>query len=151
LAPLTHDQTVAQIFNTHVNFMSEPGQKGERIVLFNSDTPTNLLDTLVASGADGNTTGGGGGLTFDTGIPNLAALLLGKGVSPVGTIDTEKGVFLDIASDALRYSVASISGSVVTIRISFTSGTNDDGYYATTALNESPLPSQLIEEAFAIR
>lgn len=150
LAPLTHDQTVAQIFNTHVSFMSEPTQKGERIALFNSEQPTTALDTLVASGANGNTVGSGG-LTFDTGIPNLSALLLNKGVSPVGTIPITAGVFLDIASDALRYSIASISGSIITIRTTFTPGTNDDSFYATTGLNTPPLPSQLINEAYAIR
>lgn len=150
IAPLTHDQTVGQIFNTHVSFMSEPSQKGERIVLFNSDQPTTALDTLVASGANGNTTGTQG-LTFDTGIPNLAALVLAKGVTPIGTIAASAGLFLDIASDAKRYSISAISGSVITIRTSFTAGDNDDGFYASTALNASPLPAQLIAEAFAIR
>lgn len=150
LAPMTHDQTVAQIFKTHAVFMSEPEQKGERIALFNSSRPSSALDVLVGSGADGNTVGGGG-LTFDTGIPNLSALLLNKGVSPVGTIPTTAGVFLDIASDAKRYSVSAISGSVVTIRTTFAAGTNDDSFYATTALNAPPLPSALISEAFAVR
>ncbi len=150
LAPMTHDQTVAQIFKTHVDFMSEPAQKGERITLFNSLRPSSALDTLVASSANGNSVGSSG-LTFDTGIPNLSALVLGKNVSPVGTIPADKGLFMDIASDSKHYSIASISGSVITIRTAFTGGTNDDGFYATTALNVAPLPSQLISEAFAIR
>lgn len=150
IAPLTHDSTVAQIFNTHVNFMSEPGQKGERIVLHNSMQPTHEVDDLVASGANGNTVGTGG-TQFDTGIPNLSALLLNKDVNPVGTIPVSAGVFLDIASDAKSYSISSISGSVITIRTSFNAGTNDDSFYSTTALNVAPLPSQLIQEAFAIR
>jgi hypothetical protein len=59
---------------------------------------------------------------------------------------------LDIASDALNYSISSISGSFINIRIvGFAPGTNDDGFYATTALNTPPLPAQLIQEAFAIR
>jgi hypothetical protein len=150
IAPLTHDNTVAQIFNTHVNFMSEPGQKGERIVLHNSMQPTHEIDALVASGADGNTVGSSG-TQFDTGIPNLSALLLNKDVNPVGTIPVSAGVFLDIASDAKNYSISAISGSVVTVRTSFNAGTNDDAFYATTALNVSPLPSQLVQEAFAVR
>lgn len=150
LAPLTHDQTVAQIFKTHTQFMSEPSQKGERITLFNSERPANALDTLVASGADGNTTGSSG-LTFDTGVPNLSALLLAKGVNPVGTIPASAGVFLDIASDAKRYSIASITGSIVTIRTTFGPTDNTDSYYSTTALNAAPLPAQLISEAFAVR
>jgi hypothetical protein len=150
LAPLTHDQTVAQIFKTHTQFMSEPAQKGERITLFNSEQPANALDALVASGTEGNTTGSSG-LTFDTGIPNLSALLLAKGVSPVGTIPASSGVFLDIGSDAKNYSIASISGSIVTIRTTFGPTDNVDSFYATTALNIPPLPAQLIDEAFAVK
>jgi hypothetical protein len=150
IAPLTHDQTVGQIFNTHVSFMSEPAQKGERIALFNSESPTTAVDTLVSSGADGNTVGSTG-LLFDTGIPNLSALLMNKGVTAIGTIATDIGVFLDIASDSKNYSIESVSGSVITIRTSFTPGTNDDGFYATTTLNTPPLPSSLIAETFAIR
>lgn len=150
IAPLTHDPTVGQVFNTHVSFMSEAAQKGERIVLFNSAEPTTALDTLVASGADGNSIGTTG-LLFDTGIPNLSSLLMNKGVSPVGTIAATSGVFLDIASDAKNYSIESISGSVVTVRTTFTPGTNDDGFYATTTLNAPPLPSALIAETFAVR
>ncbi len=150
LAPLTHDATVAQVFNTHVNFMSEPGQKGERIALYNPAQPTHRLDTLVASGADGNTVGSSG-LSFDTGIPNIGSLLLNKGISPVGTIPVSAGVFLDIADDAKNYSISAVSGSVVTVRITFNAGTNDDGFYSTTALNVAPLPSQLIQETFAVR
>lgn len=150
LAPLTHDQTVAQIFNTHVNFMSEPGQKGERLVLYNSLQPSHQLDTLVASGANGNSIGNDG-LSFDTGIPNLSALLLNKDVNPIGTIPVDEGVFLDIAADDKNYSISGVSGSVITIRVAFGSGTNDDDFYATTALNVAPLLSQLIQETFAIR
>lgn len=150
LAPLTHDATVAQVFNTHVSFMSEPGQKGERIVLHNSQQPTHELDDLIASGANGNTVGGSG-LSFDTGIPNLSALLLNKGINPVGTIPVTSGLFLDIADDAKSYSISAVSGSVITIRVSFNAGTNDDAFYSTTALNAAPLPSQLIQETFAIR
>ncbi len=150
LAPLTHDQTVAQIFKTHTQFMSEPAQKGERVTLFNSEQPTSALDVLVGSGADGNSVGSSG-LQFDTGIPNLSALVLNKGVSPVGTIATTAGLFLDIASDSKRYSISAINGSVITVRTSFGGGDNDDGFYSTTALNAPPLPSQLISEAFAVR
>jgi hypothetical protein len=150
IAPLTHDQTVAQVFNTHVSFMSDSEQKGERIVLFNSKAPTNKLDALVASGANGNSVGSGG-TQFDTGVTNLSALLLNGGVNPSGTIPVSAGVFLDLASDSKRYSVSGVSGSIVTIRTSFVSGENDDGYYATTDLNDPPLASVLVNETFAVR
>lgn len=150
LAPMTHDNTVGQIFNSHVSFMSDPEQKGERIALFNSAQPTHKLDTLVASGAAGNSVGSSG-LQFDTGVPNLSALLLNLGINPVGTIESSSGLFLDIASDAKNYSIASVNGSIVTIRTTHTPGTNDDSFYAESALNEDPLPALLVNEAFAVR
>jgi hypothetical protein len=143
IAPLTHDQTVAQVANTHVNFMSSPTQKGERITLWNPETPTREVDKLVASGTDGDalTT-----VTFDTKVAGLSALLNNAGVNPVGIIPTTAGVFLDIAGDDSAYSVESISGGVVTIRTLFQAGTNDDSFYSTT-----PLSLPIISTAFAIR
>lgn len=146
LAPLTHDQTVGQILNTHVTFMSEPEQKGERIVLFNPEVPTRALDTLVASDTDGDRLNN---TVFDTKIPALTALLQNAGIDPIGTIAVTEGLYLDIASDAKRYSIKTISGSQVTVRTvagDFAAGENEDGYYATNVL-----PSPLISETFAIR
>lgn len=146
IAPLTHDETVAQVYNTHVQFMSGPEQRGERLVLWNPSTPVNALDTLVSSGASGD---GLSTTIFDTKVTNLSALLQNAGVSPLGTITVASGVFLDIASDGKRYSVKSISGSQVTVRTEaadFASGTNDDNYYA-----ENVLPLPLIGELFSIR
>ena len=113
LAPLTHDQTVAQVFKTHVDFMSEPENKGERIVLWNPETPTTALDTLVGSGTDGD---GLTTTTFDTKIATLAALVQNAGVTPTGTIPVSAGLYLDIASDSKRYSIKSLSGSQIVLR-----------------------------------
>ncbi len=143
IAPLTHDKTVAEVFNTHVSFMSGPTQKGERIVLWNPVVPTNALDKLVASNTNGDALTG---ITFDTKVVNLSTLLNNAGVDPVGIIPVTKGVFLDILGDDLNYSVESISGGVVTLRTVFDAGTNDDGFFSTT-----PLTLPIIAETFAIR
>src|SRR5690606_12920956 len=102
IAPLTHDATVAQVFNTHVTEMSKATNKGERVVLVNPDVPTHELDTLVASGASGDalTTS-----TFDTKVATLSSLVQAAGVSPVGTIPVTAGLYLDIASDGKKYSI----------------------------------------------
>jgi hypothetical protein len=144
LAPLTQEAVVHQAFQTHVNSMSDPDARGERIVFINPEMPDRELDTLVASGTDGDTTG----VTneFDTKLSNLAALLLAAGVDPTGTITVDDGVYLDIASDAKRYSVASLSSTVVTIRVTFAPGENDDAYYSA-----DNLPTQLISESFAVK
>lgn len=149
IAPLTHDRTVAEIYATHVSTMAMPANKGERVCLFNTHTPTHQLDTLVASSTAGNSTGTN---SFDTGIANLSNLLLVAGVpNPVGTIDSKYGVYLNVASTDKLYSVQAINGSIVTLRMSFTNGSNDDGFYA-----ESPelFPAggvPLIDEVFAIK
>ena len=141
IAPLTHDASVHQIFNTHVTVMSSPVNKGERIAIINPEMPTTRADTLVASGSGDRVSN----TIFDTNVSNLTALVLNAGVNPIGTIPADEGLTLDIASDAKKYSIASISGDQVTIRISFSPGENDDGYYATTNL-----PSGLIQEPFTV-
>jgi hypothetical protein len=150
IATLTHDLTVAQVYATHASVMSAPENKGERICVYNLSMPTAKLDKLVASG-QGNSIGAGG-ITFDTGVASLSALLLNAGLDPTSTLPVTDGLFLDIASNSLRYSITSISGSQITIKYSgFGPGENDDGFYATSKLNDPPLPSQLINETFAIK
>lgn len=150
LAPLSHDAPVHQAFLSHVTAMSAASLKGERVAIVNPSVPTSRLDTLVASGTDGATTGSLG-LTFDTKVANLTALIQAAGISPVGTIAADEGLFLDIGSDALNYSIESIIGSIVTIRVTFAAGENDDNFYSTTDLNTPPLGTALVDEAFSIK
>ena len=142
--PLTHSVEVHQLWKAHAEGMSEPEAKGERVALVNQPIPTNKLDTLVASGTNGNATGAG--TSLDTSVANLTALVLNAGISPVGTIPASAGLFLDIASDALRYSIESIAGSVITIRTTFAPGENEDDFYSTT-----PLDTPIIQESFSIK
>jgi len=153
IALLTHDVEVFQVFQAHVGVMSEPEYRGERIVLINPEMPSRAVDSLVASGTDGDSSGVTG-TQFDTKVANLGALLLLEDIDPTGTLPVDDGVFLDIASDGKSYSVKSVTGSVVTVRTSssdFAPGENDDNYYATSALNDPPLPSTLISETFSIK
>lgn len=150
LAPLTHESTVHQVFASHVSAVSSPELKGERVALVNPAVPANRLDDLVASGTDGATSGPTG-LSFDTKVANLTALIQAAGVSPVGTIPTAAGLFLDIGSDALNYSIESVTGSVVVIRVTFAAGDNDDNFYSSSDLNDPPLPAILVDEAFSVK
>lgn len=142
IAPLTHDTDVHQIFSTHASVMSSPVNKGERIAIVNQALPTSRADTLVASGSGDRVNS----TTFDSNISNLTALVLNAGVSPIGTIAASLGLFLDVASDAKKYSISAIAGDQVTIRTSFSPGENDDGFYSTTSL-----PTGLIQEAFTVK
>jgi hypothetical protein len=143
VVPLSHSRDVGVAARTHVLAMSEPEMRGERIALFCPEAPTSEVDTLVASGTNGNSTGSAG--EFNTGVLNLGQLLQAAEVTFIGTIPVSDGVFLDIGSDAKRYSVESISGAVVTLRTSFDPGDNDDGFYTTDAISTS-----LVQEDFAL-
>ena len=144
IAPLTQEAVVHQMWQTHVNYMSEPDSRGERILVFNPPMPARKVDTLVGSGTDADSTG----ITneLDTKLSNLAALLLAAGVDPSGTITVEDGVYLDIASDSKKYSVSTVTGTKLTVRVTFAPGENDDNFYSMTNL-----PSTLISEEFSIK
>jgi hypothetical protein len=147
IAPMTNDPTVGQVALAHVAAMSLPESKGERVAIFNSKTPTAKIDTLVASGNSGS--GTPDPTQFDTGIANLGAILIAQGLDPSSTQSVDTGLYLDIATDSQRYSIESISGSVVTVRTTsgdFTVAENDDDFYA-----EETLPAGLINEPFALR
>jgi hypothetical protein len=144
IAPLTHDLSVGQVFSTHASVMSLPANKGERIALFNPSQPVNAPDTLVGSGLSGNSLPSSD--TFDSGVPNLDALLLANGVTGTSALLVSQGVYLDVG-DGLKYSISSIIGSQVTVKTSgFLPGDNDDSFYAT-----STLPGSLIAAPFAVR
>lgn len=138
---LTHDKSVAEVFKTHVDFMSEPEQKGERICLWNPEMPTRALDSLVASGTDGDALST---TSFTTKVAALPTLVQNAGVSPVGTIPATEGLFLEL--NGKNYSISAIAGANVTIRTAFGSGENDDGFYQTSAMT---LP--IISESFAVK
>ena len=143
LAPASQDPVIHQLCMTHVDSASDPDAKGERIVFINPEMPGEGLPELAVSGTDGDSTA----VTneFDTKIASLAADVLAAGVDPVGTIPVEDGLYLDIASDDVRYNISAISGTKVTIRVAFAPGENDDAFYSTSNLSGS-----LISETFSI-
>lgn len=143
LAPATQEGVIHQAFMTHVDDMSDPDNKGERVVFINPKMPREAIPTIVSSGTDGDSTGTLN--EFDTKLATLATDLLAAGIDPSGPITVEDGVYLDIARDVKKYSISGLSGTVVTIRVAFAPGENDDGFYSSTNL-----PGSLISETFGI-
>jgi hypothetical protein len=139
LAPLTNDLTVGQIANAHASTMGEPANKGERVIVFCLAKPDRAVNTVVASGTCNRSAVDA---IVNTGVANLAALLLANGIDASGTILAEMGVYLNIADDANHYSIKSVAGPFVTIRYlsaDFAAGSNDDDfYYATGSLPTTP-------------
>jgi hypothetical protein len=135
VAPMTDDPTVHAIGMAHAVAMSEPTSKGERIMLVNTPVPTHALDEVVASGTSGNSTADPA--TFETNVASLTAMLLARGINPVNTLDVSEGLYLDVGTDDLKYSISTIAGSMITLRTQasdFGPGDNVDGYYATNGL-----------------
>jgi hypothetical protein len=55
IVPGTLDPSIAQALQTHVNAMSQPSEKSERVGFFNTPMPVFKNATILASGTDGNT------------------------------------------------------------------------------------------------
>lgn len=135
IATASHLSTVHQTFLTHVNVMSEPEQKGERIYFFNPPIPDRALPDILGSGTDLNTTATTNEVTVEI---NLAPALIAAGIDPNLDINPTSGpieneVYLDVGSDAKQYLVQKVtSGTTVTLRTSFASGDgNDDAFYTS--------------------
>jgi len=144
IAPLTHDETVAQMFKAHLQLMESPEQKGERILFFNPLVPSRGNDVVVASGSNGSTT-----LTqnqFVTDV-NPTAALVANGVNPANPIPVSAGVYLQLTVDGevRNYNVSGVNGVVQTLNTTFATGENTDGFFTTT-----PLTTQLVAEAYSM-
>lgn len=145
IALLTHSQDAVDIFQTHVVEMSRPDGKAERLVLWCPKEPSEAIDTLVASGSQGNTVGATGDV-FDTGIADLPLLLQEQGIDTSAAIPVSAGLYLDVETDGKRYSIIAVSGPVVTVTDAFVPGENDDSYYSSDLLS-----TPLVNIAFGIR
>lgn len=148
LACASHVSVVHQAGLTHVNSMSEPEQKGERILFFNPEVPDRALPDLVGSGTDANSTPDTNILTVDV---NLAPALIAAGIDPNSDInpttgDIENEVYIDLGSDDKYYLIQSISGGTeITLRTSFATGENSDAFYSSTEL-----PSGIISDDWSV-
>jgi len=149
LATASQLSTVHQAFLTHVNAMSEPEQKGERIYFFNPPMPDRANPEIVGSGTDLNTTATANECTVDV---NLAPALIAAGIDPnldinptTGEIDNE--VYLDIGDDDKYYLVQKVTaGTTLTLRTTFAAGDgNEDSFYSSDAF-----PTTVISDDWSV-
>jgi hypothetical protein len=141
LATASQISTVHQTFLTHVNVMSEPEQKGERIYFFNPPTPTRANPALVGSGTDANSTANVNECVVDV---NIAPALIAAGIDPNAAINPATGaieneVYLDIGGSDKYYLVKSVdNGTKLALRTTFAAGDgNDDSFFSTEAFPTS--------------
>lgn len=125
IVPLTHDLTVAEVGQVHVDAMSAPEAGLERVLLFNPSRPTRSANTLLSSAPTGNATASSS--AFDTGVANLPTLIAAAGLG-VGPYTITNNLFLKLEGDTNNYLITAVSGSIVTVSTGALAG-NTDGFY----------------------
>ena len=139
LAPLTADEYVQSLIATHVTSMSQPEERGERIVFLWSPIPDRDTATTVATGEDGQTNGTDDSFTLDV---NPSSSLIENGIDPSDEIDIDENLYLELvitvggASELRRYSVQTVNGVILTLRTTFATDENEDGFFTTETLDE---------------
>ena len=139
LAPLTDDEYVQGLLATHVLTMSAPTERGERILLIWQPIPSRADTITVSSGEDGETNGTSNSFTLSS---NPNADLLTNGIDPTDTIEVDANLYLELvvassgATELRRYSVEEVNGVVLTLRTTFASDENVDGFFTTATLSE---------------
>lgn len=140
IAPMTDDPYIQQLVSTHVQSLSQPSERGERIALLWKPTPTREVDTSIQGGSgEGTQTGINGQLRTES---NHSSDIITAGISDLSSIDVDDdGLYVEVTLVALgatavrNYSVSAVDGLTLTLRTSFSSGQNDDGFYSETALS----------------
>ncbi len=139
IAPLTSDITVHQMFKAHVESMSAPDQKGERILFICPPVPERAVDDLLGSGLGGGTTATANQFLLDV---NVTGEITDRGLDPLD-LSVADNVFLEVVvesegvSEIRHYSVASVNGVLATLRVDFATGENEDGFFTTADLSET--------------
>ena len=139
IAPLTSDEYVQGLIATHVVTMSEPEERGERIVFLWAPIPSRAVATTIATGSDGETNGTENSFTLDV---NPASSLIENDIDPSDEIDVDAGLYLELvvtlsgASELRRYSVSDVNGVILTLRTNFADDENVDGFFTTETLDE---------------
>jgi len=149
IAIASQNDVVHQAFMAHVNAMSEPEQKGERILFFNPKIPTRARPTIVGSGTDANSTATTNELTLDV---NIAPALIALGIDPNLPINPTTGaivneVYVDLGTDDKLYLVQQVTGgTILKLRTTFVAGEgNDDAFFSSTAL-----PTGIISDSWSV-
>lgn len=138
IAPLTDDAFVQQLYATHVDAMSAPEERGERIAFVWQAQPTRDTDTSAQSGTDAETNGTDSSVTLGS---NPVSAIIGAGATDVSALTVDDGIYMELvivslgSTEVRNYSLSSQTGVISAFRTSFDTGENDDGFYSTTALD----------------
>ena len=139
LAPITDDLYIQQLISTHVQLMSQPSERGERIALLWQAKPQRAVDTSIENGSgDATQNGENNQLTLES---NHSSAVISEGITDLTSIAVSQGLYLEVTTTALgstnvyKYSVSKLDGLTATLRVSFASGENDDGFYSDSTFS----------------
>lgn len=140
IVPLTQSEDVIAQFDAHVTSMSDPAQRAERAVIASPLNPTRRNDYVVLSTGDlgAESTGSDDQVELND---NPESVLIGLGVNTSEAIpfelDNGQQLYLQvmIGNDSYRYSVSRISGARATVKLTYTSAQNADGFYSTSPIS----------------
>lgn len=141
IAPLTHSEEVAAVFKAHVDNMSLPKNKSERVVFINPKVPKREVDTTVVTGLAANSiVGQQNKLTIDV---NPVVELLNNGINAANPIPYDAQLFIRVTvnGEVRNYSIATVNGVVLDLRTTFNAGDNLDGFFSTDVLTENVINS----------
>ena len=139
IAPMTDDPFVQQLYSAHVESMSAPTERGERIAFIWQGQPSREQDTSIQTGADATVNGSENTIVLGAPpIEGLAAL----GLDPTD-LEISDNVYLELVVETLgqtnvyKFSVSSVNTTALTLRASFASTENTDGFFDTPDLDWS--------------
>ena len=139
VAPITDDLYIQQLISTHVQTLSTPAERGERIAFLWSATPDRETDTSIQSGSgDATQNGTDNQLVLES---NHTSAVIAAGITGVSSIDADKGLYLEVttvslgSTEVFRYSVSQLDGLTATLRTSFSGDDNIDGFYSTATFS----------------
>lgn len=138
VAPMTNDTYVQGLVAAHVQAMSQPENRGERIAFIAPPYTTRNPSATVMSGQDGASTANANEFLLDDSPLDelVSAGITGPAISYDEQLYLEVLVTNGGATELRRYSVSNVNNTLLTLRTTFTSSQNVDGFFTTTPLTE---------------
>lgn len=139
IAPMTGDAYINGLVAAHVLDMSDPANRRESVVSVWTAPPERATPTSVVSGS-GGTVASDNTITLDE---SPSAVLSDLGIAN-GAVAYSEELYLQVviaeagATELRRYSVSNVNNTALTLRTTFSSTQNTDGFYTTKTL-EGPL------------
>lgn len=141
IAPLTYDSLVQQYTKTHVENMTAPSSRTERIAWISPLAPTREADTPLLSGTDASKVSGQTNQLLLDSTSNPVGALTAAGIDKDDLANEDVYVELEVSTasgqEVRNYKVSVVNGVILQLTTTFSDSENLDGFYTTTPLTET--------------